>query len=59
VRLWFSPASEVPIYRQFAILSGDLKPSDRLPSTREPLHRTRECAFGVRALESEPVDPRL
>jgi len=41
VRLWFSPASAVPIYRQLAtqvvlaILSGDLKPGDRLPSTRE------------------------
>jgi len=40
VRLWFSPASEVPIYRQLAtqvvlaILSGDLKAGDRLPSTR-------------------------
>ena len=41
MRLWFSPASEVPIYRQLftqivlAILSGDLKPGERLPSTRE------------------------
>ena len=26
---------------------------------REPLHRVHECAFGVLALESEPVDPRL
>lgn len=25
----------------------------------EPLRRTHECAFGVLALESEPVDPRL
>ena len=25
----------------------------------EPLHRVHECAFGVLALESEPVDPRL
>jgi protein phosphatase len=25
----------------------------------EPLHRMHECAFGVLALESEPVDPRL
>lgn len=45
VRLWFSPASEVPIYRQLAtqvvlaILSGDLKPGDRLPSTRELARR--------------------
>ncbi len=40
MRLWFSPASEIPIYRQLAtqvqlaILSGDLKPGERLPSTR-------------------------
>ena len=27
--------------------------------TREPLRRVHECAFGVLALESEPVDPRL
>jgi protein phosphatase len=26
---------------------------------REPLRRTHECVFGVLALESEPVDPRL
>ena len=26
---------------------------------REPLYRVHECAFGVLALESEPVDPRL
>lgn len=40
MRLWFSSASEVPIYRQLftqivmAILSGELKPGERLPSTR-------------------------
>ena len=45
MRLWFSPASEVPIYRQLftqivlAILSGDLKPGDRLPSTRDLARR--------------------
>jgi DNA-binding transcriptional regulator YhcF (GntR family) len=45
VRLWFSPASEVPIYRQLvtqvvlAILSGDLRTGDRLPSTRELARR--------------------
>jgi protein phosphatase len=27
--------------------------------THEPLHRVHECVFGVLALESEPVDPRL
>lgn len=26
---------------------------------REPLCRVHECVFGVLALESEPVDPRL
>jgi protein phosphatase len=26
---------------------------------REPLRRVPECVFGVLALESEPVDPRL
>jgi protein phosphatase len=26
---------------------------------REPLRRVHECAFGVLALESEPIDPRL
>jgi len=26
---------------------------------REPLFRVHECVFGVLALESEPVDPRL
>jgi protein phosphatase len=26
---------------------------------REPLRRVHECAFGILALESEPVDPRL
>jgi DNA-binding transcriptional regulator YhcF (GntR family) len=45
VRLWFAHSSEVPIYRQLvtqvvlAILSGDLKPGDRLPSTRELARR--------------------
>ena len=26
---------------------------------REPLRRVHECTFGVLAMESEPVDPRL
>jgi hypothetical protein len=26
---------------------------------QEPLRRVHECVFGVLALESEPVDPRL
>jgi protein phosphatase len=28
-------------------------------AAREPLRRVHECVFGVLALESEPVDPRL
>lgn len=45
MRLWFSPASEVPIYRQLvtqivlAVLAGDLKAGERLPSTRELARR--------------------
>jgi DNA-binding transcriptional regulator YhcF (GntR family) len=45
VRLWFSIDAEVPIYRQLvtqvrlAILSGDLRPGDKLPSTRELARR--------------------
>jgi len=26
---------------------------------KEPLYRVHECVFGVLAMESEPVDPRL
>ena len=26
---------------------------------QEPLYRVHECVFGVLALESEPIDPRL
>jgi DNA-binding transcriptional regulator YhcF (GntR family) len=45
LRLWFAPNSEVPLYRQLvtqiqlAILSGDLRPGERLPSTRELARR--------------------
>ena len=45
MRLWFAPSSEVPFYRQLvtqvvlAILSGDLRSGDRLPSTRELARR--------------------
>jgi protein phosphatase len=28
-------------------------------AAREPLRRVHECVFGVLAMESEPVDPRL
>ena len=26
---------------------------------KDPLYKVHECAFGVLAMESEPVDPRL
>jgi DNA-binding transcriptional regulator YhcF (GntR family) len=45
MRLWFAPSNEVPIYRQLvtqirlAILSGELKDGERLPSTRELARR--------------------
>jgi GntR family transcriptional regulator len=45
MRFWFAPHSDVPLYRQLAtqvqlaILSGDLRPGDRLPSTREMARR--------------------
>ena len=45
MRLWFAPNSDVPLYRQLvtqielAILSGDLRPGERLPSTRDLARR--------------------
>jgi DNA-binding transcriptional regulator YhcF (GntR family) len=63
VRLWFSPTSEVPIYRQLvsqvslAILSGDLEAGDRLPSTRELARRfnvhPKTVSAGYRELARE------
>jgi len=63
VRLWFAHSSEVPIYRQLvtqvvlAILCGDLKPGDRLPSTRELARRfalhPNTVSAGYRQLERE------
>ncbi|MFC5863509.1 GntR family transcriptional regulator [Acidicapsa dinghuensis] len=63
MRLWFSSSGEVPIYRQLvtqislAILSGDLKPGDRLPSTRELARRfgihPNTISAGYRELERE------
>jgi protein phosphatase len=41
--------------REFALGLGALERFVR----REPLRRVHECVFGVLALESEPVDPRL
>ncbi|HWB33288.1 MAG TPA: GntR family transcriptional regulator [Acidobacteriaceae bacterium] len=63
MRLWFAHSSEVPIYRQLvtqivlAIHSGDLKPGDRLPSTRELARRfalhPNTVSAGYRQLEKE------
>jgi DNA-binding transcriptional regulator YhcF (GntR family) len=63
VRLWFAPSSEVPIYRQLvtqvvlAILSGDVRPGARLPSTRELARRfainPNTVSAGYRQLERE------
>ncbi len=63
MRLWFSANSEVPLYRQLvtqvqlAILSGDLRPGDRLPSTRELARRfaihPNTVSAGYRELERE------
>lgn len=63
MRLWFAPGSEVPLYRQLvtqvvlAILGGDLKPGDRLPSTRELARRfhlhSNTISAGYRELERE------
>jgi protein phosphatase len=41
--------------REFALVIEGL---DRFVR-KEPLRRVHECVFGVLALESEPVDPRL
>ena len=41
--------------REFALGSEGLERFVR----GEPLRRVHECVFGVLALESEPVDPRL
>ena len=63
MRLWFSPHSDVPLYRQLAtqvrlaILSGDLRPGDRLPSTRELARRyaihPNTISAGYRQLEQD------
>lgn len=42
--------------REFALGVESL---ERFATGREPLRRVHECVFGVLALESEPVDPRL
>ena len=42
-------------FREFVL---GLEGLDRFVA-REPLRRVHECVFGVLALESEPIDPRL
>lgn len=63
MRFWFAPHSDVPLYRQLAtqvqlaILGGDLRPGDRLPSTREMARRfaihANTVSAGYRELERE------
>jgi GntR family transcriptional regulator len=63
LRLWFAPSSDVPLYRQLvtqielAILSGDLRPGERLPSTRDLARRydihPNTISAGYRELERE------
>jgi GntR family transcriptional regulator len=63
MRLWFAPHADVPLYRQLitqvqlAIVSGDLRPGDRLPSTRELARRfamhPNTVSAGYRELERE------
>jgi GntR family transcriptional regulator len=63
MRLWFSADSDIPLYQQLvqqvvlAILSGDLRPGDRLPSTRELARRfaihPNTISAGYRQLERE------
>lgn len=63
MRLWFAASSEVPVYRQLvtqvvlAILSGELHPGDRLPSTRDLARRfglhPNTISAGYRQLERE------
>ena len=63
MRMWFAPSSEVPIYRQMvtqvvlAIVSGELKQGDRLPSTRDLARRfglhPNTISAGYRQLQRE------
>jgi protein phosphatase len=48
-------AKRSPALREFAL---DIEALERFVG-REPRRRVHECVFGVPALESEPVDPRL
>lgn len=46
------------LYDSISELSYDIAALERFVR-HEPLYRVHECVFGVLALESEPVDPRL
>src|SRR5262249_5417257 len=48
-------AERAPAVREFGLGVEGLERFVR----REPLRRVHECCFGVLALESEPIDPRL
>ena len=41
------------------LMSRPLIRSSSTAKVSEALHRMHECVFGVLALESEPIDPRL
>ncbi len=51
----FYPPRRSLAIREFALGVESLERFVR----HEPLYRIHECVFGVLALESEPVDPRL
>lgn len=53
--LWAGGPSALLYAQQFALGVEALERFVR----HEPLRRVHECVFGVLALESEPVDPRL
>lgn len=63
MRLWFAASSEVPVYQQLAtqvvlaIFSGELRPGDRLPSTRDLARRfglhPNTISAGYRELERQ------
>ena len=54
-RTWLHPFSVSLSLREFALGIEALERFVR----GEPLRRVHECVFGILALESEPVDPRL
>ncbi len=73
LRIIYGPEYTLAREPRAAALARPCRPSARWPcanlrwasrgwngsSRREPLRRVHECVFGVLALESEPVDPRL